>query len=210
MTAGSCATGACEPGQGRKAAALSRSSRVPQTAWPSLPGAGAGAPVRDCGLRSGDLGPRAVRVLTSRVVPGGLPVSLPPLPAPEVLRDQGSGPCGPGPADGRAHRQGRPRLPAARPQGQRQDLHRPGAGQGAQLHRPRRRRRALLRLRVLPVDPGGPLVRPPGARRRLQQQGRRHAGPPRTGQPDLAGPGQGVPARRGPHAHCGRRERAAQ
>ena len=58
VTAGSCATDACEPGQGRKAAALSSTARVPQTAWPSLPGAGAGAPIR----------PRAVRVPTSRVV----------------------------------------------------------------------------------------------------------------------------------------------
>ena len=34
--AGSCATGACESGQGRKAAALSRLHRVPQPAWPPL------------------------------------------------------------------------------------------------------------------------------------------------------------------------------
>ncbi len=47
VTAGSCATGACEPGQGRKAAALSRSARVPQTAWPSLPEAGAAAHDRE-------------------------------------------------------------------------------------------------------------------------------------------------------------------
>ena len=40
VTVGSCATGAREPGQGRKAAALSGASRVPQIAWPSLPKAG--------------------------------------------------------------------------------------------------------------------------------------------------------------------------
>ena len=57
VTAGSCATGACEPGQGRKAAALSSTARVPQTAWPSLPGAGAGAPMT-LRLQSGDLGQR--------------------------------------------------------------------------------------------------------------------------------------------------------
>ena len=34
--AGSCATGACESSQGRKAAALSRLHRVPQQAWPPL------------------------------------------------------------------------------------------------------------------------------------------------------------------------------
>jgi large conductance mechanosensitive channel len=41
VTVGSCATGAREPGQGRKAAALSDACRVPQIAWPSLPKAGA-------------------------------------------------------------------------------------------------------------------------------------------------------------------------
>jgi len=40
VTVGSCATGAREPGQGRKAAALSDACRVPQIAWPSLPKAG--------------------------------------------------------------------------------------------------------------------------------------------------------------------------
>ena len=40
VAVGSCATSACEPSQGRKAAALSRIARVPQIAWPSHPGAG--------------------------------------------------------------------------------------------------------------------------------------------------------------------------
>ena len=41
---GTCATGAREPGQGRKAAALSGSFRVPQTTWSPLPETGVGAP----------------------------------------------------------------------------------------------------------------------------------------------------------------------
>jgi hypothetical protein len=34
VVVGSCATDACEPGQGRNAAAFSGSGRVPQIAWP--------------------------------------------------------------------------------------------------------------------------------------------------------------------------------
>jgi len=36
VAVGSCATGAREPGQGRKAAALSGTPGVPQTTWPPL------------------------------------------------------------------------------------------------------------------------------------------------------------------------------
>lgn len=61
VTVGSCATGACEPSQGRKAAALSRTFRVPQTAWPSLPGTATSSanPAGKLGFSSADrVGPR--------------------------------------------------------------------------------------------------------------------------------------------------------
>ena len=44
VAVGSCATGPREPGQGRKAAALSGTPGVPQTAWPPLSRTGATAP----------------------------------------------------------------------------------------------------------------------------------------------------------------------
>ncbi len=72
VTAGSCATGAREPSQGREAAALSGTSCVPQVAWSSLPKTGAPfAPLTN--RVSAEPKHRRVTVSHAKAVLGGLP-----------------------------------------------------------------------------------------------------------------------------------------
>ncbi len=72
VTVGSCATGTREPGQGRKAAALSDASCVPQIAWPSLHRAGVCALVVICvDAKKKRKNPMSRRALTTLVYEAG-------------------------------------------------------------------------------------------------------------------------------------------
>jgi DNA polymerase III subunit gamma/tau len=73
-----------------------------------------------------------------------------------------------------------------------------------------RRRRAVLRVRVVPVGRAGHELRRPRARRREQQRRRGDARPDREGVARHAGAPQGVHPRRGPHADQGRRGGVAE
>ena len=72
------------------------------------------------------------------------------------------------------------------------------------------RRRAVLRVRLVPRRRGGHQLRRPRARRGQQQRRRGHPRPDREGVARHARPSQGVHPRRGPHALPGRRGRPAE
>ncbi len=136
--------------------------------------------------------------------------ALPALARPDLRRHRR-------PASGRrdapqcgARRPGRPRDPVRRAARDGQDVARPDPGQGAQLHRPPRRRR-LRRLSVVRLHPRGDDPRPDRDRRRQQSRHRRRSKPARAAALS-AGPAaqEGLHPRRGAPDHPGRLERAAQ
>ena len=208
VAAGSCAIGAREPGQGRKAAALSGTSGVPQIAWPppddvsvERPGGGrrpgpprvAGRACR-CGQLGSDRGPS---------------VPVPAVPTSSFRRGPRAGPRRRGAAQRRAQRVRGPRLPVLGPPRHRQDLHGAHPGQGAQLREPPERR-AVLRVHAVRRHGGRPQLRPVRARRRLQQRRRRRPRPDRAHGGRLPRSHQGVHPRRGPHALAGCVQRPAE
>src|SRR5690606_20215526 len=133
---GSCAIGAREPSQGRKAAALSGTSDVPQITWP--PPEGAASPFR---AHAAGLGRRTPPLGSGR----GPPVALPPVPSAPLRRGEGPGARGQRPAQRGGELHGGARLPLLGAPWHGQDLHRPHPREGAQLREPPGRR-AVLRV----------------------------------------------------------------
>ena len=155
-----------------------------------------------------DPGPRPVCKVGAR----GVPVALPQVPAPAVLRARRSGARHQRPPQRRPRRPGRSCLPLLRAARHRQDDDGADPGQGPQLYEPRRRRRALRRVRQLPGDRRGHLHGPPRDRRRLEPRRRRRPRPPPEGRdgPRREHPPQGLHPRRSPHALDRSREHAAE
>ena len=98
------------------------------------------------------------------------------------------------------------------PRGTGQDHDRAPPRPGAQLPRPRRRRRAVRHVRELRRDRRGHVLRPRRARRRVEQRRRGDARPhpERAPRRRRVEPAQGVHHRRGPHALGGGVEHAAE
>ena len=111
-----------------------------------------------------------------------------------------------------ARRPGRARLPVLGSARHREDHDRPHPRQGAQLPRPRPRRRRVRRVRELRRDRRGAVPRPLRARRGVEQQRRRHprAHGERAPRARAHREVQGVPHRRGAHALGERIQCAAQ
>ena len=107
--AGSCATAPREPSQGREAAALSGSSRVPQIAWPLRRTAGRG---RALASLVDDTPSMPVSTVDTAV--GALEVPLPALSPPAVRRGSGPGPRHPHAAQRGPRRARDPRVPLQR------------------------------------------------------------------------------------------------
>ncbi len=101
----------------------------------------------------------------------GHPVAVPPLPATSLQRAQGAGPCRARPSRRGRERPRRPGVPVLRTAWHGQDLVGAHPRQGAQL-RATGRRRAVLRVRVVPRRRARHQLRRPRARRRQQQRGR--------------------------------------
>ena len=134
----------------------------------------------------------------ARVGGDGDPVPLPPLPAAALQRVEGARPCRQGASRQRARGPRGPGVPVLRATRHRQDDHRPHPRQGPELQE-RGRRRAVLRVRVVPGGRARHQLRRARARRRLQQRRRRDPRPDRTRLARHPGAPQGVHPRRGAH-----------
>ena len=138
-----------------------------------------------------------------------LRLPLPPLPSVQALARSAASPTSSRPFGGGRRGPGRPRLPVQRAPGDRARPRPPGCWPRRSTA-PTPRRRALRGVRLLRRHRPGHLARRPGARRRLEQRRRRHAGPRLARGAGHPGPLEALHRRRGPHALDGGRQRAAE
>ena len=175
--------GTCEPGQGRKSAAISSQPFVRRVSHPRPILSTANTPGRAAtGLRMNHRWerPRPTMREARRPCPSRCQASRhrairrrrPPLSPPDVRRADRPGARGPGAQGGDRRQPRRPRLSVHRRPRSRQDVGRPNPGQGPQL-RARSDAHPLQPLRHLPVDRRRQRRRRAGDRRGQQPRHRR-------------------------------------